>query len=132
VRLDLTTLVVRDQDEAVTFFVDALGFELAEDRAGTTDDGRPKRWVVVRPPGGGAGLLLARADGAEQEAVVGRQAGGRVGFFLHVEDFAAQHERMVAAGVRFLEEPRREAYGTVAVFRDCAGNRWDLLGPAGT
>jgi catechol 2,3-dioxygenase-like lactoylglutathione lyase family enzyme len=128
VRLDLTTLVVADQDEALAFFVDALGFELAEDRASTTDDGRAKRWLVVRPPGGGSGLLLARADGPEQEAVIGRQAGGRVGFFLHVEEFAPQHGRMVAAGVEFLEEPRHEAYGTVAVFVDCAGNRWDLLG----
>jgi catechol 2,3-dioxygenase-like lactoylglutathione lyase family enzyme len=128
VRLDLTTLVVHDQDEALAFFVDALGFEVAEDRASTTDDGRAKRWLVVRPPGGGAGLLLARADGPEQEAVVGRQTGGRVGFFLHVEEFAPQHARMVAAGVEFLEEPRHEAYGTVAVFVDCAGNRWDLLG----
>ncbi|QIG44495.1 VOC family protein [Nocardioides anomalus] len=127
-RLDLTTLVVDDQDEAIAFFVDALGFELAEDRASTTDDGRAKRWVVVRPPGGGAGLLLARADGPEQEAAVGRQTGGRVGFFLHVEAFAPQHARMLAAGVEFLEEPRHEAYGTVAVFLDCAGNRWDLLG----
>jgi catechol 2,3-dioxygenase-like lactoylglutathione lyase family enzyme len=128
VRIDLTTLVVHDQDEAVAFFVDAVGFELVEDRASTTGDGRPKRWVVVRPPRGGAGLLLARADGPDQEAAVGRQSGGRVGFFLQVEEFAAQHARMAAAGVRFLEEPRHEAYGTVAVFEDCAGNRWDLLG----
>lgn len=127
-RLDLTTLVVRDQDAAIAFFVDALGFELVEDRASTTNDDRPKRWVVVRPPGAGAGLLLARADGADQEAAVGRQTGGRVAFFLHVDDFAAQHERMLAAGVEFLEEPRHEAYGSVAVFVDCAGNRWDLLG----
>ena len=128
-RIDLATLVVRDQDEAVAFFVDALGFDLVEDRAGTTGDGRPKRWVVVRPAGGGPGLLLARADGPDQEAAVGRQAGGRVAFFLQVEAFAPQHARMVAAGVRFLEEPRHEPYGTVAVFEDCAGNRWDLLGP---
>jgi catechol 2,3-dioxygenase-like lactoylglutathione lyase family enzyme len=129
VRIDLTTLVVRDQDEAIAFFVDAVGFEVAEDRPGTTADGRSKRWVVVRPPGGGAGLLLAKADGPEQEAVVGNQTGGRVGLFLQVDEFAAQHERMVREGVRFLEEPRREPYGTVAVFLDCAGNRWDLLGP---
>ena len=127
-RIDLTTLVVDDQDEALAFFVDALGFELAEDVAGTTNDGRAKRWLVVRPPGGGTGLLLARADGPGQLAAVGSQAGGRVGFFLHVADFAAQHARMLAAGVQFLEEPRTEPYGTVAVFVDCAGNRWDLLG----
>jgi len=128
VRIDLTTLLVRDQDQAVTFFVDAVGFELAEDRPGTTTDGRQKRWVVVRPHGGGSGLLLALADGEAQAAAVGQQAGGRVGFFLQVEAFAAAYERMVAAGVRFLEEPRHEPYGTVAVFLDCEGNRWDLLG----
>jgi catechol 2,3-dioxygenase-like lactoylglutathione lyase family enzyme len=128
VRIDLTTLVVSDQDEAVRFFTEALGFELTEDRASTTDDWRPKRWVVVRPPGGGAGVLLARADGPDQQAAVGNQAGGRVGFFLHVDDFATQHARMVREGVEFLEEPRHEPYGTVAVFVDCAGNRWDLLG----
>jgi len=128
VRLDLATLVVADQDEAVAFFVGALGFELAEDRAATTDDGRAKRWVVVRPAGGGTGLLLARADGPAQEAAVGHQTGGRVGFFLQVDQFADQHARMLGAGVRFVEEPRREPYGTVAVFLDCAGNRWDLIG----
>jgi len=128
VRIDLTTLLVRDQDEAVAFFVDAVGFELAEDRPGTTSDGRPKRWVVVRPDGGGPGLLLARADGPEQETAVGRQTGGRVGFFLQVAEFAPAYERMREAGVRFLEEPRHEPYGLVAVFLDCEGNRWDLLG----
>ena len=127
-RIDLTTLLVRDQDLAVRFFVDAVGFELAEDRPGTTGDGRPKRWVVVRPGGEGPGLLLARADGPEQEAAVGRQTGGRVGFFLRVEEFAPAYERMRGAGVRFLEDPRTEPYGTVAVFLDCEGNRWDLLG----
>jgi catechol 2,3-dioxygenase-like lactoylglutathione lyase family enzyme len=124
VRIDLTTLVVRDYDEAIAFFVDAVGFELAEDAP--RDAG--KRWVVVRPPGGGAELLLARADGAELEAAVGAQTGGRVGFFLHVEEFAPQHARMVEHGVEFLEEPRHEPYGTVAVWRDVAGNTWDLLG----
>jgi catechol 2,3-dioxygenase-like lactoylglutathione lyase family enzyme len=128
VRIDLTTLVVHDQDEAAAFFVEALGFELVEDRASTTDDGRSKRWLVVRPRGGGTGLLLARADGADQAAAVGRQTGGRVGFFLQVEEFGAQYDRMRAAGVEFLEQPRHEPYGTVAVFVDCAGNRWDLLG----
>ena len=127
-RIDLTTLLVHDQDRAVAFFVDAVGFELAEDRPGTTNDGRPKRWVVVRPAGGGPGLLLAHADGPEQVAAVGRQTGGRVGYFLRVEEFAPAYERMVGGGVRFLEEPRSEPYGTVAVFLDCEGNRWDLLG----
>jgi catechol 2,3-dioxygenase-like lactoylglutathione lyase family enzyme len=129
VRIDLATLVVRDQDQAIRFFVDALGFELAEDRVASTDDGRPKRWVVVRPEAGGSGLLLARADGPAQADSVGRQTGGRVAFFLQVEEFAASYERMVAADVRFLEEPRHEPYGTVAVFLDCEGNHWDLLGP---
>ena len=122
--LELVTLVVDDYDEAIAFFVEAVGFELVED----TPRGPGKRWVVVRPPGGGAGLVLARADGEEQVAAVGRQAAGRVGFFLHVEEFAPQHARMVEHGVEFLEEPRHEAYGTVAVWRDVAGNSWDLLG----
>jgi catechol 2,3-dioxygenase-like lactoylglutathione lyase family enzyme len=124
VLLDLTTLVVRDYDEAIAFFVDAVGFELAED----TPRGEGKRWVVVRPPGGGSGLLLAQASGEAQQAIVGGQTGGRVGFFLRVEEFAPQHARMVAAGVEFLEEPRHEEYGSVAVWRDVAGNTWDLLG----
>lgn len=128
-RIDLVTLVVVDQDAAIRFFVDALGFDLAEDSASTTNDGRSKRWIVVRPPGGGTGLLLALADGDDQTAAVGRQTGGRVGFFLHVDDFAAAHERMLAHGVVFREEPRHELYGTVAVFTDVAGNDWDLLGP---
>ena len=128
-QLELITLVVRDYDEAITFFVDALGFELAEDSPSLTNDGRPKRWVVVRPPGGQAGILLARADGEEQERVVGGQFAGRVGLFLRVEDFEGAHERMSGAGVEFVSEPRSEPYGKVAVFRDLEGNRWDLLGP---
>ena len=127
--MDLVALVVDDYDPAIDFFVGALGFELAEDTPSLTNDGRPKRWVVVRPPGGGTGLLLARADGAHQQAVVGHQAAGRVGFFLRTDDFAAQHRRMTDAGVRFLTQPRAEAYGQVAVFADIAGNKWDLLGP---
>ena len=119
------TLIVDDYDPAIDFFVGALGFELVEDSASTTDDGRPKRWVVVRPPGAETGLLLARADGA----VAGRQASGRVAFFLRVDDFDAAHARMVSAGVRFVSTPRTEPYGKVAVFTDIAGNRWDLLGP---
>jgi catechol 2,3-dioxygenase-like lactoylglutathione lyase family enzyme len=119
------TLVVRDYDEAIHFYVDAVGFEVRED----TGLGDGKRWVVVGPRDGGAGLLLARASGAEQEARVGDQAGGRVAFFLQTADFAADHARMVAAGVRFLEAPRHEAYATVAVFEDLYGNRWDLLQP---
>ncbi|HEY8524898.1 MAG TPA: VOC family protein [Acidimicrobiales bacterium] len=127
--LELVTLVVDDYDEAIAFFVDALGFELAEDEPAVTNDGRPKRWVVVRPPGAATGLLVARADGERQAAAVGRQAAGRVGFFLRVDDFSAAYDRMAAAGVEFVTEPRDEPYGRVAVFLDVAGNRWDLLGP---
>lgn len=128
--LQLVALVVHDYDPAIRFFVDVLGFELVEDSPSTTTDGAPKRWVVVRPPGAQTGILLARADGERQAAVVGNQHGGRVGFFLRVDDFASQYRRMVAAGVVFVRAPRREAYGEVAVFLDVAGNRWDLLGPA--
>ncbi len=129
-RLGLVTVVVDDYDDAIRFFVDALGFDLVEDSPSTTDDGRPKRWVVVRPHGGETGILLAVADGDAQRARVGDQLGGRVGFFLHVDDFDAQYERMRSHGVVFDEEPRHEPYGTVVVFRDLAGNPWDLLGPA--
>ncbi|WP_069169436.1 VOC family protein [Streptomyces griseus] len=123
----LVTLVVRDYDEALSFYTGALGFELVED----SDRGDGSRWVVVRPRGTqGTGLLLARAKDEAQRAAVGAQTGGRVGFFLHTEDFVGDHARMRAAGVRFLEEPRHEAYGSVAVFEDLYGNRWDLLQPA--
>jgi catechol 2,3-dioxygenase-like lactoylglutathione lyase family enzyme len=123
----LVSLVVRDYDEAIAFYRDALGFDLVED----TDRGDSSRWVVVRPPGAapGTGLLLARAKDAAERASVGAQTGGRVGFFLHTDDFARDHARMTAAGVRFLEEPRHEPYGTVAVFEDLYGNKWDLLQP---
>lgn len=127
--LEHVAVVVDDYDDAIAFFVGALGLELVEDSPATTNDGRPKRWVVVRPPGGQTGLLLARADGDEQAAVVGRQFAGRVGLFLRVDDFDGQYERMRAAGVAFVTEPRSEPYGRVAVFLDLAGNRWDLLGP---
>jgi catechol 2,3-dioxygenase-like lactoylglutathione lyase family enzyme len=131
VHLDLIAIVVKEYDPAIGFFVGALGFELVEDSpALTTSGGRPKRWVVVRPPGAATGLLLARADGDEQAAAVGNQVAGRVGFFLRVEDFDAAHARMTSAGVEFVSPPRREPYGRVAVFLDIAGNRWDLLGPA--
>lgn len=126
----LFTLVVEEYDPAIEFFVEILGFELVEDEPSLTNDGRPKRWVVVRPPGAETGILLARADGDHQRAVVGDQVAGRVGFFLRVDDFDAVYERMTTAGVRFVSEPRAEPYGRVAVFLDIAGNRWDLLGPA--
>jgi catechol 2,3-dioxygenase-like lactoylglutathione lyase family enzyme len=127
--LDKITIVVDDYDRAIAFFTDALGFDLAEDSPALTNDGRQKRWVVVRPPGGGTGILLAQADGARQVAAVGNQIGGRVGFFLRVDDFDAAYKRMTAAGVEFATVPRTEPYGQVAVFIDIAGNRWDLLGP---
>ncbi len=127
--LHLVTVVVDEYDAAITFFVDVLGFDLVEDSPSTTNDGRAKRWVVVTPPGAETGLLLARADGEEQRQVVGSQTGGRVGFFLRVDDFESTFARMVDAGVEFVTEPRDEPYGRVVVFIDIAGNRWDLLGP---
>jgi catechol 2,3-dioxygenase-like lactoylglutathione lyase family enzyme len=127
--LELVALLVADYNEALAFFVGKLGFDLVEDSPATTNDGRPKRWVVVRPPGGTTGILLAQADGEKQQARVGDQAAGRVTFFLRVDDFAAAYERMVNAGVDFLTTPRTEPYGRVAVFRDISGNKWDLLGP---
>ncbi len=127
--LENTALIVTDHDVAIAFFVDALGFEVVEDLPSTTNDGRPKRWVVVRPPGAATGLLLARADGEVQAAAVGRQFAGRVGLFLRVDDFEAARQRMLAHGVEFVTEPRDEAYGRFVVFLDCEGNRWDLLGP---
>lgn len=127
--LDLVALVVREYDPAIDFFVTRLGFELVQDSPSLTNDGRPKRWVVVRPPGAATGILLARADGEAQARVVGRQFGGRVGFFLRVDDFRAAHDGMLAAGVEFVSAPRIEPYGQVAVFLDLEGNRWDLLGP---
>ena len=127
--LELVALIVPEYDPAIDFFVRVLGFELVEDSPSLTNDGRPKRWVVVRPPGATTGVVLARADGPGQEQAVGQQFAGRVGFFLRVDDFAASHARMVEAGVRFVTAPRTEPYGQVAVFLDLAGNRWDLLGP---
>jgi catechol 2,3-dioxygenase-like lactoylglutathione lyase family enzyme len=128
--LEHVAIVVEDYDPAIEFFVDVLGFELVEDSpALTSAEGRPKRWVVVRPPGAQTGILLARADGDDQAAAVGRQFAGRVGLFLRVEDFDAAYDRMSARGVEFVTDPRTEPYGRVAVFLDVAGNRWDLLGP---
>ena len=129
-RVDLFAIVVEEYDPAITFFVDALGFELVEDSPALTNDGRPKRWVVVRPPGAQTGILLARADGEAQVAEIGNQVAGRVGFFLRVDDFDVAYDRMAAAGVEFLTAPRTQPYGRVAVFIDVAGNHWDLLGPA--
>lgn len=128
--LGLVTLCVEDYDDAIEFFVQALGFDLVEDSPSVADDGSVKRWVVVRPPAAATGLLLAQAATPTQVASVGNQTGGRVGFFLHVDDFAVAYDRMIGHGVCFVEEPRHEVYGTVAVFADIAGNSWDLLGPS--
>ncbi len=123
--ISAVTLLVRDYDEAIAFFVDALGFELIEDTPLSPD----KRWVRVAPKVGGVCLLLAKASTPEQVARIGDQTGGRVGFFLHTEDFETDHAAMVSRGVRFRETPRSEAYGKVAVFEDVCGNLWDLIGP---
>jgi catechol 2,3-dioxygenase-like lactoylglutathione lyase family enzyme len=126
--LTLVAVIVRDYDRAIGFFVNVLGFELSEDEPSLTNDGRPKRWVVVRPPGGQTGILLARADGERQAAAVGEQFAGRVGLFLRVDDFDATYSRLLAAGIEIVRPPRPEPYGRVTVFRDPEGNRWDLLG----
>ncbi len=118
-------LVVRDYDEAITFFTQSLGFTLRQD----SDLGGGKRWVVVSPDVTGCGLLLAKAVNAEQKKAIGNQSGGRVFMFLHTDNFVRDHEKMVSSGVRFLESPRHESYGTVAVFADIYGNKWDLLQP---
>ncbi len=128
--LELVSVIVRDYDEAIAYFVDVLGCTLEEDSPSLDGDDQPKRWVVIRPPGAGSGILLAQARGEEQEALIGRQFAGRVGLFLRVEDFGKSHERMTDAGVVFLTEPRTESYGRVAVFKDFYGNKWDLLGDA--
>jgi catechol 2,3-dioxygenase-like lactoylglutathione lyase family enzyme len=125
-RIATITIVVRSYDEAIGFYCDRLGFQLVSD----TDLGDGKRWVVVAPSTSGAMLLLAEAASPEQEAAIGRQAGGRVGFFLETDDFARDHAAFRAAGVRFLEAPRHESYGTVAVFEDLYANRWDLIAPS--
>lgn len=124
-RLTFVALVVPDYDQAIAFFCDVMGFRLTAD----IDQDR-KRWVTVQPPGGGVQLVLAQADGARQQAAVGDQCGGRVWLFLETDDFARDHARMLAAGVMFEESPRHEVYGTVAVWRDPWGNRWDLIQPA--
>ena len=126
--LQLVAVVVHEYDPAITFFVDVLGFELVEDSPSLTNDGRPKRWVVVRPPGAATGILLARADGEQQARAVGDQFAGRVGLFLRVDDFDAAYGRLLTAGVEIVKPPHTEPYGRVAVFVDIAGNRWDLLG----
>lgn len=125
--LDLVSLIVDDYDSAIDFFTRTLGFELAEDAPSLTTDGRPKRWVVVRPADGGPGLVLARADGPEQVAAIGSQFAGRVGLFLRVPDFDSTLDRVVESGCELVRPPRSESYGRVCVFRDPWGNLWDLL-----
>ena len=123
-KLALTALLVRDYDEAIAFYCDALGFRLIED----SDLGGGKRWVVVGGEDGGA-LLLAKARKPEELAAIGNQFGGRVGLFAQTDDFDAVQARLIKAGAIFEEQPRHEPYGTVAVFRDLYGNRWDLIEP---
>ena len=121
-RLGAVALVVPDYDAAIFFFVGVMGFRLTADM-----DQGTKRWVTVEPPGGGVALVLAQAEGPEQRAAIGNQCGGRVFLFLETDDFERDHGRMIAAGVLFEEPPRHEPYGTVAVWRDPFGNRWDLI-----
>jgi catechol 2,3-dioxygenase-like lactoylglutathione lyase family enzyme len=123
-------LVVRDYDEAIEFYVGKLGFRLLEDSFVPAQN---KRWVVVAPPGSeGVTLLLAKASKPEQEAVVGKQTGGRVFLFLHTDDFWRDYRRMISVGIKFIREPAKEAYGTVSVFEDLYGNLWDLIEPNST
>lgn len=126
--LGLVTIIVDDYDAAIDFFTNVLDFELSIDEPSETNDGRPKRWVVVTPKGGETGVLLAKADGERQQRAVGEQMAGRVGFFLRVDDFDASYTRLQEHGVDIVTPPRSEPYGRVAVFVDLAGNRWDLLG----
>ena len=125
--LALTALVVRDYDEAISFFVDTLGFELIEDAYVPEQD---KRWVVVAPKGAAEGrILLARASNEEQASRIGNQTGGRVFLFLYTDDFERDYHAYRAKGVRFVRPPKEEEYGTVAVFEDLYGNLWDLVEP---
>ena len=127
--IELAAIIVDDYDSAIDFFTTALRFDLVEDSASTTDDGRPKRWVVVQPPGAATGILLTQADGEPQGEAIGRQFAGRVGLFLRVDDFDEMYDHMIACSIEFVGERRDEPYGSVAVFRDISGNKWDLLGP---
>ena len=125
-RVATVALVVRNYDEAIAFYRDRLGFDLVTD----TPLGTGKRWVMVAAPGGGARLLFAQASDADEASRIGNQTGGRVGFFLETDDFAGDFARFTANGVKFLEAPRHEPYGSVAVFEDLYGNKWDLIQPA--
>ena len=126
--LGYVTLVVRDYDEAINFFTQSLSFELIEDSPSTDRSGNEKRWVLVAPRGSrGTSLLLAKASNPEEENRIGNQTGGRVFLFLHTDDFWRDYNAMVGRGVKFVREPKKEPYGTVAVFEDLYGNKWDLL-----
>lgn len=127
-RLSAVTFLVRDYDEAIRWFTAALAFKLVSDQP----LGESKRWVMMEPKGGGSRLLLAKAEGLEQEAAIGKAAGGRVAFFLYTDDFTCDHAAMLASGVAFREKPRHEPYGIVAVFEDLYGNGWDLIEPSRT
>ena len=121
-------LVVRDYDEAIAYFTQKLGFQVVEDSPSKTRNGEAKRWVLVEPPGSsGTRLLLAKASRRDEMSRVGDQTGGRVFLFLHTDDFWRDYRDYTSRGVRFVREPREEAYGTVAVFEDLYGNKWDLL-----
>ena len=126
--LGYVSLVVREYDEAITFFTEMLGFELIEDSPAKDRIGEAKRWVLVGPPNvQGTKILLAKASNLDEAARIGNQTGGRVFMFLHTDDFWRDYHTMTARGVKFCEEPRDEPYGTVAVFEDLYGNKWDLL-----
>jgi catechol 2,3-dioxygenase-like lactoylglutathione lyase family enzyme len=132
--LGLVTIIVESYDTAIDYFTNKLGFVVHEDSPATkTGSGEAKRWVVIKRPGqklpSETGIVLAQADGPEQQAAVGKQWAGRVGMFLYVDDFDAEYDRMQEAGIEFVEEPREESYGKFAVFRDICGNKWDLLQP---
>ena len=126
--LGYVTLVVRDYDEAISFFTESLGFDLIEDTPSIDRQGRDKRWVLIAPPGStGTRILLAKASNTEEASRIGNQTGGRVFLFLHTDDFWRDYRAMTAKGVKFVREPKEEEYGTVAVFEDLYGNKWDLL-----
>ena len=126
--LGYIALVVRDYDEAIAYYTEKLGFELIEDSPSTDREGRAKRWVLIAPPGSaGTRILLAKASNPEETSRIGNQTGGRVFLFLHTDDFWRDYNRMCSKGVRFVRTPKEEDYGTVAVFEDLYGNKWDLL-----
>ena len=123
-------LVVRDYDEAIAFFTKLLSFDLIEDTPSKDGQGRDKRWVLIAPPGSrGTQILLAKASNEDEKSRIGNQTGGRVFLFLHTDNFWRDYETMKAKGVKFVRDPKQEQYGTVAVFEDLYGNRWDLLQP---